>query len=100
MRPFETIGGLPVATTGGGTPFSSYRGAPKAAFLSQLIAERHHMATQRARRQAPVAEALRTYDAGGKIAVRRMPAGYRMSVDALTAQTVSQVTNGWPSEPV
>ena len=81
MRPFETIGGLPVATSNG-MSFSSYRGAPKAAFLSQLIAERHHLSTQRARRQAPVAEALRTYDAGGKIAVRRLPPGYRMSVDA------------------
>ena len=82
MRQFEPIrSNLPVAT-GPGMGFSSYRGAPKAAFLSQLIAERHHMATQRARRQAPVAEALRTYDAGGKIAVRRLPPGYRMSVDA------------------
>jgi len=81
MRPFETIGELP-ATTGSGTSFSSYRGAPKAAFLSQLIAERHHLATQRTKRQAPVAVALRTYDAGGKIAVRRLPPGYRISVDA------------------
>ena len=81
MRPFETIGGLP-ATTGSAMSFSSYRGAPKAAFLSQLIAERHHLATQRAKRQAPVAEALRTYDAGGKITVRRLPPGYRISVDA------------------
>jgi hypothetical protein len=82
MRPFDTIRGtLPVATGARMSP-SSYRGAPKAAFLSQLIAERHHLATQRARRQAPVIVALRTYDAGGKIADRRMPAGYRMSVDA------------------
>ena len=82
MRPFDTLRGAVPATTGGSTSFSSYRGAPKAAFLSQLIAERHHLATQRARRQAPVDVALKTYDAGGKIAVRRMPAGYRMSVDA------------------
>ena len=82
MRQFDTIkGGLPVPTQAG-TGFSSYRGAPKAAFLSQLIAERHHMATQRAKRQASVADVLRTYDAGGKISVRRVPPGYRMSVDA------------------
>ena len=83
MRQFEPVrSNLPV-TTGPGTGFSSsYRGAPKAAFLSQLIAERHHLATQRAKRQAPVGEALRTYDAGGKIAVRRLPPGYRMSSDA------------------
>lgn len=58
------------------------RGAPRAAFLSQLIAERHHLATQRSKRQAPVAEALRTYDAGGKISIRRLPPGYRMTLDA------------------
>jgi hypothetical protein len=82
MRQFEPLGRqLPVAT-GPGTGFSSsYRGAPKAAFLSQLIAERHHLATQRTRRQAPVVQALRTYDAGGKITVRRLPPGYRMSLD-------------------
>jgi hypothetical protein len=82
MRPFETVTGNLPAATGGGAAFSSYRGAPKAAFLSQLIAERHHLATQRARRQAPVDVALRTYDAAGRIAVRRLPAGYRMTVDA------------------
>ena len=81
MRPFETIGTVP-ATIGSGSPFSSYRGAPKAGFLSQLIAERHHLATQRARRRAPLAEVLRTYDAGGRIAIRRLPPGYRMDVDA------------------
>ena len=82
MRQFDTLKGqLPIAI-GAGTGFSAYRGTPKAAFLSQLIAERHHMAPQRARRQAPVADVLRTYDAGGKIAVKRLPAGYRMDVDA------------------
>jgi hypothetical protein len=82
MRQFEPIRNLPVAT-GPGTGFSSsHRGSPKAAFISQLIAERHHLATQRAKRQAPVGEVLRTYDAGGKIAVRRLPPGYRMSIDA------------------
>jgi hypothetical protein len=58
------------------------RAQPKAAFLSQLIAERYHLATQRTRRQAPVAEALRSYDAGERIAIRRLPAGYRMKLDA------------------
>ncbi|MEO8757031.1 MAG: hypothetical protein ABI398_04670 [Devosia sp.] len=82
MRQFDTLkGALPVAA-GPGMGFSSWRGAPKAAFIGQLIAERHHMATQRARRQAPMSDALRTYDAGGKISVRRLPPGYRMSVDA------------------
>jgi hypothetical protein len=81
MRPIDTIGSLPVGT-GTGMSSSKDRGAPKAAFLSQLIAERHHMATQRARRRAPLAEVLRTYDAAGRIAVRRLPPGYRLSLDA------------------
>jgi hypothetical protein len=82
MGEFDTLrGGLPVPTeTRHG--FSSFRGAPKAAFLSQLIAERHHLASQRARRQAPIAEVLRTYDAGGKIGIRRMPPGYRTKIEA------------------
>jgi hypothetical protein len=83
MRQFEPIGANLPAVTSPGTGFSSsYRGAPKAAFLSQLIAERHHLAPQREKRQVPVGLALRTYDAGGKIAVRRLPPGYRMSIDA------------------
>ena len=51
-------------------------------WISQLIAERHHMPTQRARRQAPLGEVLRTYDEGGRLSVRRMPPGYRLSFDA------------------
>ena len=82
MRPFDTVrGGLPV-TTGPGLSSSFYRGAPKAAFVSQLIAERHHMSTQRARRRAPIGEVLETYDAGGRIAIRRLPPGYRLSIYA------------------
>lgn len=82
MRPFDTVGGSLPATTGPGLSSSFYRGAPKAAFLSQLIAERHHMPTQRARRQAPVGKVLETYDAGGRIAIRRVPPGYRLSIYA------------------
>jgi hypothetical protein len=57
------------------------RQAPKAAFLSQLIAEKHHMPSQRERRQATVPVALQTYDAGGRIAERRLPPGYRMDLE-------------------
>ena len=46
-------------------------------FLSQLIAERQHLAPQRERRRAPVGQAVDAYANGSKIAVRRMPAGYR-----------------------
>lgn len=72
---------LPVAL-GLATRQFSTRATPDAGFLSQLIAERHHLATQRAKRRAPVDDALKTYDAGGRISERRMPPGYRMSIDA------------------
>ncbi len=82
MRDFDLpSGGLPVPLSAP-APRPMPRSAPKAAFLSQLIAERYHLATQRTRRQAPVVEALTRYDAGERIAERRMPPGYRMRVDA------------------
>lgn len=49
-------------------------------FLSQLIAEHQHLPPQRERRRAPVGEAVDAYANGGKIAVRRMPAGYRKTI--------------------
>ena len=58
------------------------RGSPKSEFLSQLIAERHHMAPQRVKRQATALEVLRTYDAGGKLKVLRVPPGYRTDIEA------------------
>ena len=82
MRQIDTNRALVLLPTATRSGFSSYRGASKAAFLSQLIAERYHLATQRTKRQAPVADVLRTYDAGGKIAIRRLPPGYRMTIDA------------------
>lgn len=54
--------------------------APNADFLSQLIAEHEHLPPQRVRRRAPVSEAVDAYANGGRIAVRRLPAGYRTSV--------------------
>ena len=82
MKDFDLpSGGLPVALSAPAPRLASH-GAPKAAFLSQLIAERYHLATQRTRRQAPVVEALNHYDAGERMAVRRLPPGYRMRLDA------------------
>ena len=72
--------GLPMALNAGARS-RLFRAAPRVGFLSQLIAERHHMAPQRARRQAPLSEVLQTYDAGGRIAERRLPPGYRMDVE-------------------
>lgn len=70
------------AATGAGSRFSSYRQAPKPEFLSQLIAEREHLATQRVKRQATPLEVLRVYDAGGKLKVLRVPPGYRTNISA------------------
>lgn len=75
-------GGLPMVLAPS-MPRSNYRrAAPKAAFLSQLIAERHHLAPQRARRRAPIAEAVDAYYSTGNVTAVRMPAGYRKTVVA------------------
>ncbi len=52
------------------------RGAPKADFVSQLIAERDELP---AKREA-MGAAVGAYTAGSRIAVRRMPAGYRKTI--------------------
>lgn len=49
-------------------------------FISQLIAQRQHLPVQRERRRAPVGEAVSAYAKGSRIAVRRMPAGYRTTI--------------------
>jgi len=75
-------GGLPMVLTPA-APRSSYnRVAPAAAFLSQLIAERQHLAPQRARRRAPMAAAVDAYRTCGGITQLRLPAGYRKTVVA------------------
>ena len=61
---------------------SLQRAAPRAAFLSQLIAERQHLAPQRARRRVRVAQAVNAYAWGGRATAVRMPAGYRRTVVA------------------
>jgi hypothetical protein len=61
---------------------SLLRTTPKAAFVSQLIAARQHLAPQRANRRAPIAEAVDAYRIGGAVTVLRMPAGYRRTVVA------------------
>jgi hypothetical protein len=60
----------------------SNRGAPEAAFVSQLIAERDHLPPQRTKRRAAVSDAVGAYDHGSKIAVVRLPAGYRTTLVA------------------
>jgi hypothetical protein len=53
---------------------------PAATFLSQLIAERDHMAPQRSRRRAPVATALLSYHGTAILTPPRLPPGYRKSL--------------------
>ncbi len=58
------------------------RGAPRTEFLSQLIAEHHQLALEGVGRHSSPREVLRTYDAGGRLRVLRLPAGYRLSLQA------------------
>lgn len=74
--------GLPMVLAGSVPRPSLRRTDPEAAFLSQLIAARHHLASQRARRRAPIAQAVDAYRIGGSVTVVRMPAGYRKTVVA------------------
>ena len=82
MRQIETSYRAVRASAGTGARFASSRETPRTEFLSQLIAERHNLSAQRKKRRAPVADVLSTYDAGGKISIRRMPPGYRLDIDA------------------
>ncbi|MHB1103059.1 MAG: hypothetical protein ACYC0C_09885 [Devosia sp.] len=77
-----TSSSLPAVLTSAAPQANYHRAVPKAAFLSQLIAERHHLPPQRARRRAPIAQAVDAYRIGGGIATIRMPAGYRKTVVA------------------
>ena len=52
------------------------RSSASADFLSQMIAERQHLAVQRARRQAPVGSALSAYAEGERRGTPRLPAGF------------------------
>ncbi|MBE0579323.1 hypothetical protein [Devosia sp.] len=74
--------GLPVLI---GTPQprpSLWRNQTTAAFVSQLLAERANLAPQRARRRGTSEGAIGAYADGAKVAVKRMPAGYRTSIVA------------------
>lgn len=57
------------------------RSAPTAAFVSQLIAARDRMATQRPCRQNTPEAATSAYKSGARIAERRMPAGFRTTIE-------------------
>lgn len=76
----ESGAGLPVPLETRAPRPSLMRSAPEAAFISQLLAARERLDTQRIRRRAPVNIAVDAYRAGSTIAVRRLPQGYRRTV--------------------
>ena len=74
--------GLPVLVGAPRPRPSLMRNPTAAAFVSQLLAERNNLAPQRARRRGNAEGAIGAYADGAKVAVKRMPAGYRTSVVA------------------
>lgn len=59
---------------------SLIRLSPTASFVSQLIAEKHNMSTQRAKRRNTVDGAVDAYATSAAKNVVRMPQGYRKTV--------------------
>ena len=53
-----------------------------AAFVSQLLAARANLAPQRMRRRSSAEGAIGAYADGARVAVKRMPVGYRTSIVA------------------
>ncbi|MHA6729568.1 hypothetical protein [Devosia sp. A369] len=83
MADSETIrAGLPMRLEAARPRPSLLRSAPMAAFVSQLLAERDVLPPQRARRRGSAEGAIGAYAAGARIAVKRLPAGYRTSIVA------------------
>jgi len=80
MRQIETTYRSVPLATGSRSRFSSWRAVPKPEFLSQVIAARENLNVQRVKRQATPFEVLKTYDAGGKLRVLRVPPGYRTDI--------------------
>ena len=58
------------------------RSETRAAFLSQLLAGRAGLAPQRNRRRGSAEGAIGAYSDGSKVAIKRMPMGYRTSIVA------------------
>jgi hypothetical protein len=71
----RTTGGLPAVLAA-----PHVRAQSKADFLSQMIAERRTPLQPAEPGQVPVAQAVSAYANGARIAVRRMPPGYRTTI--------------------
>lgn len=83
MTDFETKhAGLPVVVGGWRARPSLLRIGTPAPFVSQLIAERDHLPPQRAHRRASAQGAVGAYAEGARVAVKRMPLGYRTTIVA------------------
>ena len=74
--------GLPLAQDPAGPRPSLVFSAPNATFVSQLIAARAHMPTQRARRVGTPEGAAGAYGQTARLTQRRMPPGYRKTIVA------------------
>jgi hypothetical protein len=82
MAKGDTTSGLPMTLEPARPRPSLLRSEVAAPFVSQLLAERGNLPPQRARRRNTVEGAVGAYANGAKIAVKRMPVGYRTSIVA------------------
>ena len=74
--------GLPVPVEARQPRPSLLRNETTAAFVSQLIAERSQLPPQRSRRRGSSEGAIGAYADGARVAIKRMPIGYRTSIVA------------------
>ena len=74
--------GLPMALEAPRPRPSLKRSEVTASFVSQLLAAQGNLPPQRARRRNTAEGAIGAYASGAKIAVKRMPMGYRTSIVA------------------
>jgi len=72
--------GLPMLTEPARPRPSLARSQTGAAFVSQLLASRANLPPQRLRRRGSAEGAIGAYANGAKVAIKRMPMGYRKTV--------------------
>lgn len=72
--------GLPMLVAAQAARPSLQRSQTRADFVSQLLAERAGLIPQRSRRRDNAESAIGAYADGARIAVKRMPLGYRTSI--------------------
>lgn len=72
--------GLPVTLEPARPRPSLLRNPIRAAFVSQLLVGRQHASPIRTRRHGTNERAIGAYASGAKVAVKRMPLGYRTTI--------------------